>query len=192
MLLPFRENYKDVKDRIDTTLEGEEFFLHLHKLMDCGAEARWNNLRCAVYHGMPELTTFLVQEMEENRPFVIANWLGLAISQRHPGVVTALLSHCSAEMLDELNCTNIFLEQSLDACSGSSSEFHEKQKPALRAFVDHDGARKRLDVESIIFNQLNPAALTVFVEFANDPPESDFFDPAADDNELGSYAHELE
>ncbi|KAJ3111514.1 hypothetical protein HDU96_005645 [Phlyctochytrium bullatum] len=184
MLLPFEEHYENFKDGIDMTLEGEEFFLHLHEKIDCGDDAMWNSLHCAVCHGMPRLANYILTELDEDRPSVISDLLKRAIAVEQPGIVTALLSYCSPEMLDELDCTEVFLEESLNMCAFSTPHILEVKERCLRAFVDHDEARKRLDVRTIVFNQLNPSALAVFVGFANDHPESDFFDPAANDHEL--------
>ncbi|KAJ3110982.1 hypothetical protein HDU96_006111 [Phlyctochytrium bullatum] len=160
MLLPFEEHYEDFKDDIDTALEGEDFFPHLHHTIDCGDDARRNNLHCAVCHGMPKLASYLLYELGEYRPSVIRELLKLAITLEKPGVVTALLTYCWPEMLDELNCTNFFLQQTQDLCAYTACDaggILTRKDKALRAFVDHAEARKRLDVRTIVFNQLNPA-----------------------------------
>ncbi|KAJ3094025.1 hypothetical protein HDU96_001882, partial [Phlyctochytrium bullatum] len=114
---------------------------------------------------MLKLVNFLLPLLKEDHVPVLRDMLHKAISNDFAAMVSILLSRMSLAQLDELNCTELFLKESLEY-----SRYDQECTEGLEACVANPEVRCRLDLQPILLNQSNPSGLGVLVEYSNEHP----------------------
>ncbi|KAJ3116593.1 hypothetical protein HDU96_009252 [Phlyctochytrium bullatum] len=144
LLFPFQSTWKDTSWMINMELEGEDFKLHVHATVDCGAAARRNSMKCAIQEGWPRLIRALVRETNfaEDDFRDALNELDTI----QPQVVQTLLSVLpSSTWSDIVDFQRVLVSDGMRLCPGISPESRIKK---LQGTLNHIRTR------AILFNTL--------------------------------------